>query len=190
MTNIRKPKKCKVCEGEFYPISTTHKACSLKCAMALVKPQVDAKVKKVERKKAAEEKERVKSRSKHLQEAQHAFNAFIRERDKDLPCISCGRHHAGQYHAGHYMSVGSTPELRFDENNCNKQCSVCNNHLSGNHIKYRKNLIEKIGLAEVERLESFNSPLHMDIDQIKGIKYVYQRKLKILRMAHSANQTA
>lgn len=190
MTTTRNPKKCKVCQGEFYPISTTHKACSLKCAIVLVKPQVDAKVKKVERKKAAEDKERVKSRSKHLQEAQQAFNAFIRERDKDLPCISCGRHHNGQYHAGHYLSVGSTPELRFNELNVHKQCSVCNNHLSGNHIKYRSSLIKRIGEDHVLWLEGPHSPLHLDIEQIKAIKEVYRKKRKLLIVAQSANEKA
>ena len=59
-----------------------------------------------QRRKAKERKAKLKSRSEWLKEAQAVFNKFIRLRDKDQPCISCGRYHQGQYHAGHYRSVG------------------------------------------------------------------------------------
>ncbi|WP_258530001.1 recombination protein NinG [Pseudomonas aeruginosa] len=36
-------------------------------------------------------KEKLKSRGRPLEEAQAAFNEFIRWRDWDRPCISCGR---------------------------------------------------------------------------------------------------
>jgi hypothetical protein len=126
-------------------------------------------------------REGLKTRSEHLKELQAIFNRFIRLRDTvpvDLPCISCQRHHKGQYHAGHFLSRGSHPELRFDEDNCHKQCSACNNHLSGNLVNYRRFLIEKIGLQAVENLEGYHPPLKLDIPQIKELKAVYKAKIK------------
>ncbi|HDL2201950.1 TPA: recombination protein NinG, partial [Mannheimia haemolytica] len=109
------------------------------------------------------------------------FNKFIRLRDKDLPCISCGRHHQGQWHAGHYKTVGGNPELRFNEDNVHRQCSVCNNHLHGNIVNYRVNLIEKIGLERVEFLErKDHPPLKLTIEQIKDLIKVYKAKCKEL----------
>ena len=99
-------------------------------------------------------------------------------RDAKEPCISCGRYHEGQYHAGHYRSVGSTPELRFNELNCHKQCSVCNNYLSGNAIEYRRGLVAKIGIDQVEWVEGKHEPNKYTIDEIVQIKKYYQQKIK------------
>lgn len=84
--------------------------------------------------------------------AQKVFNAYIRKRDEGLPCISCG---TGQpQHAGHYFSAGHNSKLRFDERNVGGQCLRCNYFLHGNQLGYRKGLIQRIGLKEVEQLES------------------------------------
>ena len=86
-----------------------------------------------------------------LKKATKVFNAFIRKRDEDQGCISCGSY--GNLQAGHYYSAGHYPILAFNENNCNFQCVRCNMYLSGNLLEYRKNLIKKIGIAEVEKLD-------------------------------------
>ena len=80
------------------------------------------------------------------------FNASIRERDKDLPCISCGKYN--QLQAGHFYSAGHHELLRFEEDNVHGQCVKCNYFLSGNLIKYREGLIKKIGIERVERLDT------------------------------------
>lgn len=136
---------------------------------------------KKEAKAHKEEKERIKTLSEHMREAQQAFNAYIRERDKGQPCISCQRLHEGQYHAGHYLSVGARPELRFDERNVNSQCAPCNNHLSGNLVNYRIGLIVKIGLNAVEALEADHTPKRYRIEDVKHIKAEYREKLRELR---------
>lgn len=110
--------------------------------------------------------------------AQAAFNAYIRFRDSELCCISCGRHHTGQYHAGHYRSRGAHPELRFEELNCHKQCSPCNNHLSGNISNYRPALIDKIGVDNVEWIEGPHEPKKYTCTELKEIELLYKRKLK------------
>jgi len=113
--------------------------------------------------------------------AQAAFNKYVRCRDEKLPCISCGRFHKGQYHAGHYKTTGAHSELRFNEDNCHKQCSPCNLHLSGNIEHYRPNLIEKIGESRFIRLESAHTPIKFTCLQLKAIENYYKKKLNVLQ---------
>jgi hypothetical protein len=115
--------------------------------------------------------------------AQQAVNAFVRLRDKDKPCISCGRHHGGQYHAGHYRSVGSAPHLRFNTRQIHKQCQPCNMHLSGNIINYRRSLVDKFGQEYVEQIESDSKVRKFSIDDIKSIKEYYRKMVKRMKKA-------
>ena len=89
---------------------------------------------------------------KLLAKAQKVFNAFIRERDKDKGCVSCG---GSVEHAGHYFSAGHYSALRFNEMNVNGQCLRCNNFLHGNLIKYRQGLIKRYGTTAVNNLETY-----------------------------------
>lgn len=179
-----KLKKCKVCKDSFTPYLSTAKVCSPDCARSLAL-SIRGKAEKVaavrERKADKVKLDKLKSRATWAREAQAAVNAFIRLRDADLPCISCGRHHQGQYHAGHYLSVGARPELRFVEANIHKQCQPCNTHLSGNAVLYRKALIEKIGLDGVEWLEGPTPSRKLSIDDLKDIKQKYTAKAKQLK---------
>lgn len=140
-------------------------------------------------------KERIKTRSKWLSEAQGAFNDFIRERDKNLPCICCGNwpdsddyKPGGTWDCGHFKSRGAFPELRFEELNAHKQLKTCNGG-SNKYAKkgrtvsegYRARLIEKIGQAAVDWLEGPHEPKKYTIDDLKAIKAEYKEKLKYLR---------
>lgn len=174
MNNPDRLKKCKICNEMFKPLRFAQIACSVQCAIEHSKA---LKAKK-DRKEHKEAKLKLKSRSDWLREVQAVFNRFIRLRDDKLPCISCQRHHAGQYHAGHYKTVGAAPELRFNELNVHKQCAPCNNHLSGNILNYRQNLIKKIGLEKVEWLESKHEPVKYTIDDLIELKKLYQNKIK------------
>lgn len=80
------------------------------------------------------------------------FNAWIRVRDQNSLCISCGKSHE-DYDAGHYVPQGSSSFLRFHEWNCNKEGKSCNAFDKFHLIGYRKNLIKKIGIEKVEWLE-------------------------------------
>lgn len=167
-------KKCKGCGERFQPVRQLQVACSPKCALDVARKNVQAK----RRRQYASDKEKIKTRSEWLKEAQAAVNRYVRARDKDEPCISCGRYHEGQYHAGHYRSVGSSPELRFELLNIHAQCAPCNNHLSGNIIGYRKGLVEKIGAKKVEWLEGPHDHKHYSIEEIKLIKIEFSRKAR------------
>jgi hypothetical protein len=133
---------------------------------------------KRERKELLRAKERIKTKPQRAREAQRDFNAYIRKRDHKLPCISCGRHHQGQYHAGHYRSVGANPELRFEELNCHKQCAPCNNHKSGNVVEYRLNLINRIGQDNLDWLEGPHDPKKYTADDLKKIGSYYRAKCR------------
>lgn len=128
---------------------------------------------------------KMKSKAQWAKEAQASFNAFIRSRDADQPCISCGRHHQGQYHAGHYLSVGARPELRFCESNVHKQCAPCNTHLSGNAVLFRRGLLAKLGIELVEWLEGHHEPRRDTIDDLREIKATYTAKTKQLKDSKS-----
>lgn len=179
-----KQKTCKTCHQLFTPSKMSQKVCSPSCAIKYAEIERVKAEKRAHTKEKSETKialQKFKSKADWAKEAQTEFNKFIRARDADQPCISCGRDHTGQYHAGHYLSIGARPELRFDEMNVHKQCSVCNNHLSGNAVLYRKALIEKIGLDEVELLEGPHEPARYTVEALQEIKAYYRSLEKELR---------
>jgi len=132
-------------------------------------------VQKAQKRELMAEKERIKSRGDWMKEAQAAFNKWIRARDIDQPCISCGSHNRSAWDAGHYRTTAAAPELRFNEFNNNKQCVQCNQHQHGNLIEYRIGLIKKIGIDRVEWLEGPHEPAKYTIEQLKEIKAKYSR---------------
>jgi hypothetical protein len=162
-------KKCKVCGEKFIPTFTSfQKTCNApECLVAFGKTERT----RINRK---ETKEAKRDRSYWMRRCQTEFNKYIRNRDKKDPCISCNRHHDGQYHAGHYKTVGGHPALRFCEDNCHKQCSVCNNYKSGNLSEYRANLLIKIGLERVEWLEGPHDPVKYTIEDLQEMLSKYQ----------------
>jgi len=173
-----KLKKCKVCKIQYPPRTSLQKVCSPTCALELNRQnkmkEFDAETRR--------RKQAIKTRSEWMKDAQKVFNEYIRERDKKKRCISCGTNSAGQWDAGHYRSVGSSPELRFNTYNCHKQCSVCNDHLSGNIVNYRPRLLKKIGQERLEWLEGPHEAKHYTIDDIKRIIKIFREKTKRLRL--------
>lgn len=181
---VKEPKvrlrKCAVqtCRTPFAPRSMTHKCCSPTCA----EQHVLVEKARRDRKDRQEGLAKLKRRADYLKEAQTALNAWIRARDAALPCISCDRPATwqGQWHASHYLSVGSSPGTRFSELNIHKACSICNNHMSGNIREYRPRLIAKIGAMAVEALESDNDTRKYTIEELQQIKATYRAKLRTL----------
>ena len=174
--------RCRECKEKFEPKYFNQKYCMNKdeCIKAFSE-YVKEVNKKKERKEAREKKKELMTHSNWIQVLQPVFNTYIRLRDKDLPCISCGRYDVEEFHAGHYVAANYQYH-RFTETNVHKQCSYCNTHLRGNLIDYRKGLIEKIGLEEVEYLEqSKRMMLEITIPEIQEkIKY-YKEKIKELK---------
>lgn len=182
-----KQKTCKACGGKFRPsFNSTQVVCSPKCALAHA-PANQQKARKAidqrERREIQVRKEKLKSRADHLKEAQVVVNQYIRLRDADLPCVSCGRFHDGQWHAGHFRSAGGHPELRFEPLNIWRQCAPCNTHKSGDLVNYRAELVRRIGAEKVEWLEGPHEAKRYTIDDLKAIKAEYRAKIKQLKEA-------
>lgn len=183
-----KPKKCRVatCRASFVPSRIGQAVCSPACAM-IDAPRHEPKARKalaeIGRKELRAAKVKIKTRAQHMKEAQAAFNAWVRERDIGLPCVSCGRHHNGQWHAGHYRTVGGNPELRFEPLNVWRQCAPCNNHKSGDIVNYRLELVKRIGADKVDWLEGPHEPRRHTIEQLQAIKADYRAKTRELKRA-------
>lgn len=96
-------------------------------------------------------KKKLISLPKLLKKAQIIFNRWVRNRDQDKGCISCGREVT---EAGHYLSQGHNSATRFNEVNTNGQCTRCNCFLHGHLIEYRKGLIKRYGEQKVLMLEN------------------------------------
>tara|TARA_R110000803_G_scaffold210568_1_gene282707 strand:+ start:18972 stop:19511 length:540 start_codon:yes stop_codon:yes gene_type:complete len=177
--------KCKNCKDVFTPKWFNWKFCQKeKCFSIGVKQAADKAKIEIDKKDRAETKkakEKLLTHKDYLKLLQTVFNTFIRLRDKDLPCISCGKNNDKQYHAGHYRSVGSSPELRFNELNVWKQCASCNTYLHGNLIEYRKELIKRIGVDKVEWIEGHHKSNKMLIPEIKEQIKLYKHKIKELK---------
>lgn len=185
-------KACRVCKTEFLAERPMQHACGMKCALALVdakKAKAAASQAKAERVAAraakAAARAKLKTRADYLKDAQQAFNAWVRERDHGLPCISCGRQHQGKWDAGHYLSVGAHPELRFEAANVHRQCSPCNTHLSGNIPEYRKGLLQRIGPDLLAWLEGPHEPRRYSVDELKALTIHYRAEARKLAKARS-----
>lgn len=179
---------CPHCRAKLEPGQRIHQDCIAPWADAqqAKKEREDAKkarmAAKVERAEIKRRKEAIKTLADLKREAQTALNRWIVQiRDADKPCISCGRHHTGQYHAGHYLSRGAAPQHALNPMNVWKQCAPCNTYLHGNLIPYRVRLIELIGLEKVEALESDNTPHKWQREELIAIRATYRAKLKELK---------
>lgn len=184
-----KPVTCKWCKSKFVPERAKQICCSPECAIEYGLKQ-RAKAERIagieDRKVIKAKKEKLKTRSDYIKEAQIAVNSYVRERDKDKGCISCGtslqvESVGGGFDAGHYRSRGSSPSLRFDERNIHGQCKRCNRYLSGNYSAYRTGLESRYGSAFVVALDSDNEIRKHTIDELKAIKALYVAKLKGLK---------
>ncbi|WP_299074932.1 recombination protein NinG [uncultured Paraglaciecola sp.] len=193
MTAQPKPRrrKCKVkdCGQWFQPFNSFQSWCSDACGYQL-------SLEKLAKKKAKEQREeraslnkakaerirmkrdfRAKDKPHQTKLTQQVFNRWVRLSDTSGECISCGITY-GQAHAGHYRSIGSAPELRFEPLNCHLQCQQCNTSKSGNIKGYREGLIKRIGIEKVEWLEGPHEAKHYTCDDLIEIRAHYQRLIR------------
>lgn len=185
-----KPKKCKAkgCGIVFTPQRMGQHVCGPACAQTIAmakREQEEQRKRSDERKADRVKREKLKTRSDWMKEAQREFNRYIRLRDASRLCICCSKplgedEPGGGYDAGHFRSVGSAPHLRFDERNVHAQRKYCNKYLSGNALAYRVGLINRIGLGAVESLESDQTPRRYTIEDLKQIRDTYRQKAREL----------
>lgn len=178
-------KKCKNCQSKFNPKLFNQKYC-LKddCISVMTKEAIqkaNEKKKKEWNKRKSKLKESVKTHKDYLRDLQIVFNKFIRLRDKDKGCISCGKELKGKSDAGHFYSVGSSPSVRFNELNVHGQCVYCNQHLHGNIHAYTELLPQRIGVPMFQQLKRLrNESNKYTIEELKELKEHYKNKIKYL----------
>jgi hypothetical protein len=184
-------KKCKTCKRSFKPFNSLQRTCSVKCAIEDGKKQQE----KNDRKRLKEFRIKNRTLGDWHKINQPKFNRFIRLRDHDKPCISCGRYDeeinysgiGGKWDCGHYLTIGAHGHLRYVEINAHKQCKSCNSgtyyHAKKNKTvsqNYRENLIERIGLEKVEWLEGPHPLKHWTAEEIQEIGKIYAAKARDL----------
>lgn len=140
-------------------------------------------------------KRKALKRGKLNKKIQIIFNEFIRLRDcieysKKHPnqpfgceCISCGKWYPyKKLSAGHYISVGSSTALRFDEKNVNAQCAYfCNVMKHGNPIPYRYALDKKYGKGTADSLYSQKDKEKKSMAELREKLEYYKEKVKNLK---------
>lgn len=116
--------------------------------------KVSRDVKKKANREKRERRFELLTYSQRIGETKKVVQRWVRERDKNEPCISCGTHFANEWHAGHFKKAEVYSQLIFNEFNINRQCNRCNTFLDGNEGNYRIGLVKKIGEEAVKELES------------------------------------
>ena len=126
---------------------------------------------------------KAKSLPKLKAELQKVFNEFIRSRDLNKPCISCGQ--VKELQAGHFYSVRNYDGLRFDEDNCHGECIRCNCFDDDHLIGYSVNLIRRIGserfvLLQERAISYKKNGRKWSRSEIEELIRIYKEKIKSL----------
>jgi hypothetical protein len=174
-------RKCKACPFRFAPQRPAQLACSPECAEIMAA----AERRKQEKVKDRERAEALKSLRELANEAQAAFNDYIRARDAREKCICCAKPFepqkpGGAIDAGHFLSREDAPHLRFDENNCFAQRKNCNRPGGTTKAAFRAGVIARIGLPEVLRLEGTTGPRKWSREELIDLKALYRQKRRAL----------
>lgn len=177
-------KKCKICrlpvnKWPIQPRNNLARVCSIECAKLLAQIADQQKREKEQRKKNAQDKERIKSLSTLCSEAQVAVNKYIMARDRaaGYACISCGNPNITE--AGHLYHAGSkyrTSRLRFDHSVINGQCGDCNRYQGGRPLEYSQGFIARYGqqayddMQELKRKADSGELEPLTKDEVRQIK--------------------
>lgn len=173
-------KKCKVCQIKFQPrFNSFQPTCeNASCLIEFMNRQRHH----INRLELKAMRDRAKTLSDWKRELRVVFHRFVRLRDRDRGCISCGNKLVGKYDAGHFYSRGAFPNLAFDIFNVHAQCVRCNQHLSGNLIEYAINLPKRIGEDEFIKLrDRKNEVVKLTIPQIRELIKEYKFKIKSIQ---------
>ena len=111
------------------------------------------------------------------------FSLYVRLRAADdngcCKCITCGKLFPykeicnGHYIPRQYMST------RYNEINCNPQCTSCCTFFEGKHFIYRQRLVEMYGEEKIERMELWADMTKTETADTLREKIEYYRKLTV-----------
>lgn len=188
-------RRCKICREWFHPAFANQWWCCADCGTKIAlerrskeREKAEKAADKKRRREEQQQKDKLKIRKLSLQPlsyfhklTQQAFNEYIRTRDAGDPCISCGRLTGAKINAGHFRTVGASPETRYDETNCHAQCEYCNSYLSGNIGEYRPKLIKKIGQEAYDKLMGAHEKRKWTREGLQELARHYRKKTRALR---------
>lgn len=143
------------------------------CSLSLRGKRKAASTKRAERRA---EKKANKTIGKLKSELQKEVNTIVRLIDADKGCISCGNT-TRQMHAGHYHSVGSNEQLRFNLHNDHKQCVICNHFKSGALREYKQGLEQRYGKEYADYVDG----LKAEIKTVKPTRIELEFAIKTAR---------
>jgi hypothetical protein len=115
--------------------------------------------------------------SKAKARAWKAFSEFIRRRDEEYGCFTCGvKKPWKQLQAGHWIP-GRHMSLLFNEIGCHAQCYHCNVGLKGNPVVYYDKMLEKYGKKMCESLKFIDKQvLELKVYELLEIEDKYKGK--------------
>jgi hypothetical protein len=172
--------RCKNCKEKFDPIRFLQKYC---LKPECVKVWVDKEKEKQWKAKKTQLKKELMSLQDYLKIAQQVFNKYIRERDKGMSCISCGKEmKEGNIDAGHLWSAGGHSNIRFNEYNVNAQCSrPCNKDKSGDTNNYRIQFIKRYNQEILDQLDlEAHVVKKWNIEELMDLIAIYKQKFQEL----------
>jgi len=146
--------------------------------------QGSKKAKREQRVKDKKVLDSFKSIRRLINDARTPFQKWIRLRDINKACVSCGSTTSEIWDAGHYKKAEVYTGLIFNENNVHKQCRKCNSFLDGNEANYRVGLEKRIGYKALQEIEEKADSLRQHIferQELIDIKKHYQQLLKEIR---------
>jgi len=172
-----------LCKKKCYPSwlleSDAGKARLQKALLKVTKPRLD--LEQAER----EKKDRTKI-SYLLVNVRNICHEYIRERDRGLPCISCGGLWQSDHQAGHFYKAELYSTLKFDERNISNQCVGCNIRKDGNESGYRVGIMNRYGKEHLELLDELaatekQTTHKWDRQELENTRNYYKEKLKKLK---------
>ena len=178
LSNSRKYGLCQSCYARWLYSSDIGKEILNKAITQAKKPRLDLEIAKTERKNN-------KSLSYLIQNTINICHKYIRLRDKEKPCISCGQDWHDDFQAGHFYKAELYSSLKFDETNINGQCPKCNLFLEGNESGYRVGIINRyskgfLSLLDSKALLEKKQGFKWDRTKLNKIQQYYKNKLKQL----------
>ena len=170
-------RKCKSCGDYVREFIVTPKGvfCNYDSAVkwAYKNKSKGAEIKfKAQKKKDTVRKKELMTRRQWYDRLQKEVNYYAKHiKEKGKACCTCGASNK-KIDAGHYLSRGARPELRFELTNIHNQCSVnCNQIGSGMRAEYNEYIKDRYGIEHYNWLNGPHQslkdkfPLWQDIEK-------------------------
>ena len=172
-----KPKrkvKCKICQKKFERFNSFQRTCSPECAIE------DARHQKRKEQRRDLREFNQKDKAWLMSKAQQLVNRYVRLRDKDKPCCTCGTY-TGKFDSGHWLSAGGHGSVRFNTLNIHKQCYRDNRMKSGCMREYREFMVKQYGEEFTQSLELDGArPRKYTPEYLQKLIRVFKKKIKLI----------